>query len=376
MTNNYLMEIARIIENGLAGERTKVEAYAKQLAVKLEQKDPSAAQRIHGILKKMATSIHASSMIGPVPVDSESRFALADVEKPQQGDVDVVLAGYIQKKVDEFIRFAQASEVLFDAKVGISATLLLYGPPGVGKTILARYVAAQLGLPLLIARSDALISSFLGNTAKNLRALFEHARRRPCVLFLDEIDSIAKMRDDQHELGELKRVVISLLQNIDSLDGRTVLLAATNHAHLLDSALWRRFAYQIELKQPEREQRCHLLSLFLGHYALSSAEELEVLTSLSEGLSGAELRGICENAIRRAVLDHSAHVRYRDMLSLVLELKSKCLFNFDSSDKETIRTVWNSLNGAVKMKDIAELFNVSVSSISRAVKPGRHNHGG
>src|SRR4029077_10470965 len=107
-------------------------------------------------------------------------------------------------------------------------SLLIYGPPGCGKTQLARHVAEELHLPLLTARVDTIVSSYLGNTSKNIRSLFEHAMARPCVLFLDEFDAIAKLRDDQHELGELKRVVISLLQNIDALDSSITLIPATD----------------------------------------------------------------------------------------------------------------------------------------------------
>ena len=94
---------------------------------------------------------------------------------------------------------------------------MLYGVPGCGKSTVAKYIAQQIGLPLVIARLDALVSSLLGSTSKNIRKVFDFADSRPCILFLDEFDAIAKARDDQHELGELKRVINSLLQNIDSL---------------------------------------------------------------------------------------------------------------------------------------------------------------
>ena len=157
-------------------------------------------------------------------MDQESRLALADEELIRPGYAVVFVSPDVTASLNEFIRFVVASDCLISQGVGVSPSMLLYGPPGCGKTELARYVASQLGLPQLTARSDSLISSFLGSTAKNLRVLFEHAMARPCVLFLDEFDALAKARDDKNELGELKRVVVSLLQNIDALASKTVLL--------------------------------------------------------------------------------------------------------------------------------------------------------
>ena len=147
---------------------------------------------------------------------------------------------------------------------------------------------------------DGLISSYLGSTSKNLRALFEHAMSRPCVLFLDEFDAIAKMRDDTRELGELKRVVISLLQNIDAMGKDHVFLAATNHEHLLDPAIWRRFTYKLKLEEPSKEVRRVMLKRFFRDFG--NDEVVEVVTDASDGLTGAQLRQIADECVRDAVL--------------------------------------------------------------------------
>ena len=132
---------------------------------------------------------------------------------------------------------------------------LIYGPPGVGKTKLARYLARQLELPCVEVRLDGLMSSFLGTTASNIGALFDFANRYRCVLFLDEFDAVAKARDDVQEIGEIKRVVNTLLQSLDSRNGAGITVAATNHEHLLDHAVWRRFDSRIELHKPDPDVR-------------------------------------------------------------------------------------------------------------------------
>lgn len=200
---------------------------------------------------------------------------------------------------------------MITAGVGIAPSLLLYGPPGCGKTVLAKHVAARLELPLLTARCDTLVSSFLGATSKNIRALFDHTASRPCVLFLDEFDSLAKARDDKQELGELKRVVVSLLQNIDALSGNTVLVAATNHPQLLDPAAWRRFAYRIEMPFPDPHQRRILLESRLAQ--LAPVKALDALVDLSQGLSGAIIEQAAYDAVRAAVLSDRKEVEAADI---------------------------------------------------------------
>lgn len=165
----------------------------------------------------------------------------------------------------------------------------MYGPPGTGKTRLARFIIAQE--LVYIARLDGLISSFLGSTSKNIRALFDFAAKRPCVLFLDEFDAIAKLRGDSQELEELKRVVNSFLQNLDTLGPQSIVLAATNHEELLDSAVWRRFGYRLELDYPSVELRWQMWSGFLQPIEFIE-RDLHILVDLSEGFSGSDIQEV------------------------------------------------------------------------------------
>lgn len=321
-TMQYLTELLNLVEAAASGDRKKGAAYARLLAEKLQTAgETKAAERI---LRALTTTSKASAVTAAggaavlerLPVDSESRLSLADESLVRPEEVEIFLDSPAAAQVEEFIRYVQASDRLVEEGVGVAPSLLMYGPPGCGKTELAKYISAQLHLPLLTARIDSLVSSFLGSTAKNLRMLFEHAAARPCVLFLDEFDAIAKLRDDRQELGELKRVVVSLLQNIDAIYGETVLLAATNHEHLLDPAIWRRFTYRIHIELPGLEARRKMFSRFLASPV--ETRSLERFALASEGLSGSDIRQICEGARRASVIDRLDHIPESDVLRRIL----------------------------------------------------------
>ena len=191
-----------------------------------------------------------------LPVDEDSRFPLIErVNLKTLSEPPVVLGQDQWDTVNEFLSIAKSYAQADVDRLTASLSLLMYGPPGTGKSRLARYIAKELGLDLYVARLDGLISSFLGSTSKNIRALFDFAAKTPCVLFLDEFDAIAKLRGDSQELGELKRVVNSFIQNLDTLGSQSIVIAATNHQELLDSAIWRRFSYRLALDFPAADLR-------------------------------------------------------------------------------------------------------------------------
>ena len=145
---------------------------------------------------------------------------------------------------DSFLSITKSHAQLEAEGVTTPLSLMLYGPPGVGKSRLARHIARELSLDLYVARLDGLVSSFIQEHVEEHPCALRVASRTPCVLFLDEFNAIAKLRGDTQELGELKRVVNSFLQNLDSLGPQTIVVAATNHEELLDRAVWRRFSYR------------------------------------------------------------------------------------------------------------------------------------
>ena len=153
--------------------------------------------------------------------------------------------------LQQVTRERKQSERLAQAGVDPTRSVLFTGPPGVGKTLAAKWIARELGQPLAILDLSAVMSSFLGRTGSNLRVVLDFARDHNCILLLDELDAVAKRRDDTSELGELKRLVTVLLQEIDEWPSSCLLLAATNHSKLLDPAVWRRFEVVVEFPLPE-----------------------------------------------------------------------------------------------------------------------------
>jgi SpoVK/Ycf46/Vps4 family AAA+-type ATPase len=179
---------------------------------------------------------------------------------------------------------------------------MLVGPPGGGKTSLAEAVATELAVPLLSVRYEGLIGSFLGETAARMDTLFAAVRVRPCVLFFDEFDTVAKERGDTHETGEIKRVVSSLLLQVDKLPSHVVVIAATNHAELLDRAVWRRMQLRLELPQPTRAGKIEWLGGWCARTGVDFGLSLRTIADRLDSVSYSELEEFALDVQRRAIL--------------------------------------------------------------------------
>ena len=312
-------EIIKIIEGGLKKEPNKVILYAKKLAEKLAADgNQQLAKGIRNLLNtKAVSSLTMEQLLTTAPVDPETRTSIVDIFNPSEMDFEVVLPERLEKNVGDFIKVIQQRDKFKSLGLASQSTLLLYGAPGVGKTTIAKYISLKTGLPLVTARLDSVISSLLGNTSKNIRKIFEYADSKPCILFLDEFDAIAKARDDQHEMGELKRVINSLLQNIDIFTQNNVLIAATNHPELLDKAIWRRFNTVIEVGHPDAVGIGRIMNMYLGNFAEdleSDKKKYEKIVTLFSKKSPSDIGNIINNAITQAVISGKEKVSAEDLL--------------------------------------------------------------
>lgn len=302
---NYTVEILKIIEGGLKRDALKVSSYASQLVKKMIENDEVIlAKKVEKLLLNYNNSSLSNMSVreSSMPVDSESRSMLADIIYPESNHSSVILSKTNEKQLNDFILSYKNSDALATVGLDTPNTMLLYGPPGCGKTQCAYFIAREFNLPLVIARLDSLISSYLGTTAKNIRLLFDFAQSKPCVLFLDEFDAVAKARDDANELGELKRVVNSLLQNIDIMRKDNILIAASNHEKLLDPAIWRRFDYKLKIDYPDTYAINKLVEKFIPENIILNLKEKDEVVLLFNGLSGADIEEILKKALRNSVL--------------------------------------------------------------------------
>lgn len=370
----YLSEILKILDGALKANASMASNYAGLLADKLENDgDKRQARMIRERLARAPAALASAQdaangfSYSSLPTDGESHLHTVDVSQPELEKESLLLSSAVAGRVHEFLANIRRFDDLARVGAAMSSRLLTYGPPGTGKTRLARYVAAHLELPLLTVRCDTLVSSLLGQTSRNLRRVFEYSQQRPCVLFLDEFDALAGARGNERDVGELQRVVIALLQNIDAVPESTIIVAATNHDQLLDPAIWRRFSFRIPMAEPDLELRKLLWKQYLEPFN-SDALDLEHLAKISKGITGANIEQVCLDTKRAVVLSNETTIDEDQLLrrlGLNLALTAGRVLS-------TVESEIRWLNGWApkyfSLRTLGRLYDLSTRQITKILK--------
>ncbi|WP_054071494.1 anti-phage ATPase IteA [Pseudomonas amygdali] len=376
----HLSEILKILDGALKANASMASNYAGLLAEKLEQAgDGKQARMIRERLARapvaLANAQDTSNGVsfGNLPVDGETHLHTVDVSHPMEDETSLLLPSAIATRISEFIANVQRYDELARVNAAMPSRLLAYGLPGTGKTKLARYIAAKLRLPLLTVRCDTLVSSLLGQTSRNLRRVFEFAQQRPCVLLLDEFDALASARGNDRDVGELQRVVIALLQNIDAITESTVVIAATNHDRLLDPAVWRRFGFRVPMPIPDTALRRQLWAQFLLPYTTEEID-LDHLAGISAGITGANIEQVCLDTKRSTVLAGAKEISELELvrrLGLNLAITSGILLSTVEAEIYWLRE-WSPKH--FSLRALAKLYGLSTRYIGKVIKEG-NDHG-
>jgi len=310
------------------------------------------------------------------PVDRETSASLAEIIFPNANPITLPifesgLASSINNILDEW----KHVDKLKSKGIEPALSLMLFGAPGTGKTLLAHHIGETLGLPIIVARLDGLLSSFLGTTARNIANLFAFANRYKCILLLDEFDAIAKLRDDPNELGELKRVVNTLLQCLDERSKIGFTIAITNHELLLDSAIWRRFDLRIEIPKPVALARRTMLQNHFNDLIKITEIQLDFLVWLSKGYSGSDIEKLAF-FIQRKIAILEKEFNFLETIKEYLRLNANTNSNDRkqkvlSSPEELAQVLNHDTELGFSQIKIAQLFGVTQPKISKMLNSNK-----
>jgi SpoVK/Ycf46/Vps4 family AAA+-type ATPase len=297
--------LVSLVKAGTTGDKRSFRSATEAIIAEERAKQHHVlADTLANLLQKNGSAVsHGSPAMSSVQVDAlpRGREFVAEIVPRRRLD-DLILPAVVRRAVDELVEEQHRADMLRAHGLEPRHRILLVGPPGTGKTTLAEAIAESAGVPLFVVRYEAMIGSYLGETATRLKRVFDYARTTPCVLFFDEFDAIGKERGDIHETGEIKRVVTSLLMQVDDLPSYTIIAAATNHPELLDRASWRRFQIRLPLPLPDSRALTRYIQRLsewlpdsLGHAPASIARRLG-------RISYAEAEQFCLDVQRRCVL--------------------------------------------------------------------------
>jgi SpoVK/Ycf46/Vps4 family AAA+-type ATPase len=290
--------LVSLVKAGASGDRSALTTTVEALVAEERAKS-------HHVL---ADKLHRALASVPVTASSELRRTGAPgrdfviESEPRVGLDSLILTLPAEHLTRQLVEEHHRADLLRAQGMQPRHRVLLSGPPGNGKTSLAEAIAEAVAVPLLTVRYDALVGSYLGETNARLARLFDYARTTPCVLFFDEFDAVGKERGDIHETGEIKRVVSFLLMQLDQLPSYVVVIAATNHAELLDRAVWRRFQLRIDMPLPSRDSAAVLIDRFFDAWPEPAGLSATQVASQIGPSSFADIYEFCQNIRRRHIL--------------------------------------------------------------------------
>ncbi len=312
--------LRQLIKTGTEGNQDAFKRVSEQLIQEERAKNHYLlANDLERILygRRNAGGAANSLLSDRIPKDKERNLPLLQIKEAVRRMEDVVLSDENASLLSELLQEHHRAEALQSYGLYPADRLLFCGPPGCGKTLTAEVLASELGLPLAIVRIDSVVSSFLGETAANLRQVFDFIATVPMVVLFDEFDALAKERADTAEHGELKRVVNAFLQMLDAYEGKSILVAATNHERILDAAIWRRFDEVLVFESPNLEQLRRLLSIKLRGLRREFEIEDARITSMFKGMSYADVERVLRRAAKDMVLTGKEFLNERHLQSAI-----------------------------------------------------------
>lgn len=367
-TKQFSTWLPKIAEAGLSGDHRKLELVVVRAVRALKKELPEVSSALGTILAEQSANPTALrwGAATPPPVDSDEGLALVQIESTDDAPRPM-LSEVVSTRIEQFLLERKGSGRLLAEGFAPPGTVLLTGAPGTGKTMLSRWIARQLELPFITLDLATSISSYLGKTGFNLRRILDYARSQPCVLLLDEFDAIAKRRNDETEVGELKRIVNVLLKELEDWPLHSVLIAATNHPELLDRAIARRFDTVIEIPLPGMAERYDILKWAGGRFSDEVPDSLlRAIASALEDRSGSDVRALMLAAVRRHLSSEE------DFARCLIEL-----FQIDVANKiqgrslgKVLRDIQASSDRSFKVRELADLFGRVPSTIQHHLKKG------
>lgn len=357
--------IPKLIRAAINNDRKSVESLALMIGRQLKKVSPEVSSEIMKVLSytNVGADVTRSIDLSPLPVDQETRGQLVKLEEPIRIE-EPILRSDIREQLDDFLKERLLIDTFLKENIVPSNSILLSGMPGVGKTYIAKWLSYKLNMPMVTLDLANSISSYLGRSGQNIKSIFQYTKEQSVILFLDEMDAIAKRRDDASDLGELKRLVNVLLKELEDCPINCIIIGATNHPELLDKAIWRRFDRNIEIMMPQEEQREKLIYRTLAEKAeLIKRETLELIIKGTDQLSAADICKLCEHIKRQFVMNSKelADVSALREYCRVIGLKEK-------EDKIKICKELKDIGKSMTIQKISDITRIPFSTVGRYLK--------